>query len=911
MADKPAESTEAKEKTPAVEITAASHQTGEVKPIEMDRGESAPVLYRNTTVEPNDFSDDDTFQIAISSEFPGLQRATEVHEKLGIAKEGELFTEILSHEPGDVDLSWLNSGRAAFLDEHKSTRHLGKIHKANLAQDKVVRGLVQCDGASKLSTTRRNQIKKRSRPNISCGYVHTRYLGPTKLADGTTGHRFAFQPREASSVADPLDPTVGLDRAAQKCACFGCGKQMARTEMKAGEDGALYCGQDCIDAEESDESLRNHGEKMFRAKKDGKEFRISHAELRQQTVAALDNDKRFKYKRDNGDQVSDFYHHDNHQVSADATAFQAIVSSPAWRDGSKLYAVDFTYDGSGVALGEATHVEPKTTLEAVERGVPCDLKQFRAVDSLNFVTADEIAKKLNPEQKNRMRILLDPTPAGGGGAAAPTEAELTAKLEPQLRSKIEGELQTRNAGLLEKLTAHKTEIRALADEHCKVSGANWAGKPGEVFVVADKIRSLQIAAFEALDKGGNPSEVRNNFKTDCGELVRSSRKPENPAEIANLPEELASRCSLKRLWDEADKAFERGMRSAAFKLTDGAEAESEKEIRLRSQRFPGGMGVEPLGQLFPANIRCSAMTADAKRAMKRNLSRGMTRDALSTDYPTMGAGIAPEFLTPIELLRNKMVFGRLGVTMLSGIVGSPVVLPRQTAPGVADSLPEGQAENPTDMTWDQVRLTPHRISSVRKYSRFGMTQFPGFEAYAWDDGMQTVAIKADYLGLNGGTNGDEPTGILNQFGIGQVPFGGSAANAYKNLIALETSIRKSNIDEEPVFVTTSTARGTLRITPATLTGSTVVSGQSTALWDGEELIGRPALDSQQVPNDIAVCFVPRHVLFADWLGTAVVLDTLTLADQDKYKLSLNKYIDWGLRHPSAVARSLDSLAVLS
>ena len=546
-----------------------------------------------------------------------------------------------------------------------------------------------------------------------------------------------------------------------------------------------------------------------------------------------------------------------------------------------------------------TRDEENRIADLLQKFADLEEKKLRAVDSVKLAEAEKTAPN-----NLQTKIMAEPI-------IAPTEAELTTKLEPALRSKIEGEIHTRNSKTLETITAGKNEIRAIADEHCKASGANWAGNPGEVFVVADKIRSFQIAAFEALDKGTSASEVRNTFKTDCGELVRSSHKPENPAEVANLPEEIASRCSMKRLWDEADKAFERGLRSAAFKLTDGAEAESEKEIRLRSQRFPGGMGVEPIGQLFPANIRCSTMTLDAKRAMKRALGGRMTRDALSTDYPTMGAGIAPEYMTPIELLRNKMVFGRLGVTMISGVVGSPIVLPRQTAPGTADSLPEGTQESASDINWDQVRLTPHRISSVRKYSRFGMTQFPGFEAYAWDDGMQTIAIKADYLGLNGGANGDEPTGILNQFGIGQVAFGGSAANAYKNLIALETSIRKSNIDEEPVFVTTSMARGTLRITPATLTGSTVVSGQSSALWDGEELIGRSAQDSQQVPNDIVVCFVPRHVLFADWLGTAVVLDTLTLADTDKYKLTLNKYIDWGLRHPSAVARSLDSLAVLS
>jgi len=63
-------------------------------PVEMERGDSAPVLYRNTTVEPEDFTDENTFQIAISSEYPGVQRASAAHENLGIAKAGELFTEV-------------------------------------------------------------------------------------------------------------------------------------------------------------------------------------------------------------------------------------------------------------------------------------------------------------------------------------------------------------------------------------------------------------------------------------------------------------------------------------------------------------------------------------------------------------------------------------------------------------------------------------------------------------------------------------------------------------------------------------------------------------------------------------------------------------------------------------------------
>ena len=396
MSAKADESAETKKETPAVE-TAASTKTAESNvAVEMAR-DNANILYRFTEVTRGDVVGEDTFQIAAASEFPGQQICDEVHARLGIAKEGELYTEILSHNDADADLSFFNTGRAAFLDEHKSNRHLGNIKKATLSTDKVTRVLVQCDEATKLSKTRKKQLGKKSRMNVSCGYVHTRYLGTQKLEDGTLGHRFAWQGREVSSVADPLDPTVGLGRAAavDKTSCFGCGKQMRSADMIKSDD-ALYCSQDCIDAETpaEDETERSAGVKMFRAKKDAKEIRISHADLRQKTVAALDNDKRFKYKRDNGDQVSDFYHHDNHQVSAAGTGFQAIVSSPAWRDGSKLYAVDFTYDGDAVTLGEATHVEPKTTLEAVERGLPCDLKTFRAVDSAKLPEAEITAPNI-------------------------------------------------------------------------------------------------------------------------------------------------------------------------------------------------------------------------------------------------------------------------------------------------------------------------------------------------------------------------------------------------------------------------------------------------------------------------------------------------------------------------------------
>jgi hypothetical protein len=44
---------------------------------------------------------------------------------------------------------------------------------------------------------------------------------------------------------------------------------------------------------------------------------------------------------------------------------------------------------------------------------------------------------------------------------------------------------------------------------------------------------------------------------------------------------------------------------------------------------------------------------------------------------------------------------------------------------------------------------------------------------------------------------------------------------------------------------------------------------------------------------------------------AIVLDTISQANQDKYWLNFNTYIDFALRHNQAFCRTSDSLAVLA
>jgi hypothetical protein len=925
MADKPAETAEAKEKTPAVETAASTKpaESNRTTPVEMDR-DNANLLYRFTEVTRSDIVGEDTFQIAAASEFPGKQIADEVHARVCGVKEGEPYTEILSHNEGDADLSFLNSGRAAFLDEHTPTRHLGNIKKATLSTDKVTRILAQCDEVTKLSKIRKKQLSKKSRMNVSMGYIHTRYLGSQTLDDGTVGHRFAWQGREVSSVADPLDTTVGLGRAAatDKVACFNCGKQMKSSDMIKSDD-ALYCSQDCVDAETpADDTERSVGLKMFRAKKDSKEFRISHAELRQKTVRALDSDKRFKYKRDNGDQVSDFYHHDNHQVSADGTDFQAIVSSPAWRDGSKLYAVDFTYDGSDVTLGEATHVEPKTTLEAVERGLPCDLKQFRSVDLPELSEADKTAI-VAPNILTR-KIMADKTPEQIAQEAIAAKPELVidsletphvkrALAERGYRTKIELDAAAKTRD--EKIAGRNKEILALETEFRSDAGdlINHRKLPDgrkEPFYVRD---AIHLAAMEACasDDSKPDTEIRQIFRSKVDDLKRGAASEENIKRAVDAAEMgLAGRCDdvfavIKRTLAESHS---KGTQSRSL-MPAGAELEYSDEIRNQFKSMPGCAHVADLGGFMSPPKQGRKWDGTILERKARSGSR-MKRDALASDFVTVGAMIAPEFRPYIELLRNSTVLDKLGCTYIGGCNGEQV-FPRQEAATVAQSVAEGSQLNPYDQTLGQIKMTPKRVGSRQYYSRLAVIQaVPGWEAMVWNDHAMVLAIYQDEMGINGTGAADQPTGILNQPGINQLLFGGTPT--YNNILNFRTQIRKFNVPGQLAFTTTSVGQGRLAYLPAALNGSTVITqGELDAIWKGDEengeMLGCKAVASQQIPGDILLAGVFSELLMASWGGIFTTLDNYTRADRDEVAITFNTYFDIAVRHAQAFTRSLDTV----
>ena len=90
-------------------------------------------------------------------------------------------------------------------------------------------------------------------------------------------------------------------------------------------------------------------------------------------------------------------------------------------------------------------------------------------------------------------------------------------------------------------------------------------------------------------------------------------------------------------------------------------------------------------------------------------------DAARKKAMSLGTGSAGGYIVPeiymaeiIELLQAEAVVIRMGATVLSGLVGSPVYIPRQSAGATAYWVGENSDITASDLTLEQVSMTPKK-----------------------------------------------------------------------------------------------------------------------------------------------------------------------------------------------------------
>ena len=271
----------------------------------------------------------------------------------------------------------------------------------------------------------------------------------------------------------------------------------------------------------------------------------------------------------------------------------------------------------------------------------------------------------------------------------------------------------------------------------------------------------------------------------------------------------------------------------------------------------------------------------------------------------------------IDLLRARMKVAQLGATILTGLRG-PVAFPKQNAAGTFTWVAEdpGSDVADSDMTFTQVALNPKTGQSSTAYSRQLLNEgVIDVDMLVKNDLALITALGIDLAAINGSGASNQPTGVRQTTGIGDVAIGtDGGAPTYVHMVDLETDVATANADiGSMAYLTTPGVRGKLKKTEefATSNGRPVWTGG----MEGE-VNGYPAHVSTQVPSTLAkgtgtnlhaVYFgVWSQLMVGYWGAYELVVDPYRLKKQGVIELTSFQMAGIAVRHPAAFSAIQDA-----
>ena len=310
-------------------------------------------------------------------------------------------------------------------------------------------------------------------------------------------------------------------------------------------------------------------------------------------------------------------------------------------------------------------------------------------------------------------------------------------------------------------------------------------------------------------------------------------------------------------------------------------------------------GKEPEGVMIPSDIL---------RA-KRDLTVGTTTAG--------GHTVATDLLADsfIDSLENAMRVRQAGATMLTGLVGN-VAIPRQTSGATAYWVAESGAVTESQAAFDQVTLSPKTVGAFSDISRKLLLQSSiDIEAFVRNDLALRLALAIDLAAINGTGASNQPTGILNVSGIGDVAGGANGlAPTWAHMVNVKKEVAKDNALMGSLgWLTNSDVVGKLQTTEKASNTAQFILGD-----DASRLCGYPLYETNQVPNNLdkgsstGVCSAIIFGNWADliigmWGGLDINVDTSTGSTSGTVRVVALQDVDIAVRHAQSFSAMQDAL----
>jgi len=277
----------------------------------------------------------------------------------------------------------------------------------------------------------------------------------------------------------------------------------------------------------------------------------------------------------------------------------------------------------------------------------------------------------------------------------------------------------------------------------------------------------------------------------------------------------------------------------------------------------------------------------------------------------------------VELLRSRMIVDQLGVRRMSGLTGSPVQIPRQTAASTGYWVGENSTITASDSDDDLISLTPRKAAGLSPFSntllRAGIASGT-IEQYVRQD-LAEVLARTIQVGLLNGAGTLQPLGVLQTSGINTVDMSGVTDRAGL-ITALQAMINALEVDEVDIgnlkwvmhplafhkmstlLISTDTGLPTLTAAPA---------GDARSSRDPGMLLGYPYLKTtdmplETTPSDTDIILANwDDVILADWgsIELAISQEAGTSFADDQTWVRIIQEVDVDVRHPVSVCAGRD------
>jgi HK97 family phage major capsid protein len=299
-------------------------------------------------------------------------------------------------------------------------------------------------------------------------------------------------------------------------------------------------------------------------------------------------------------------------------------------------------------------------------------------------------------------------------------------------------------------------------------------------------------------------------------------------------------------------------------------------------------------------------------------------EAMKRDF-NVGTGTEAGNLVPTDLrgdlyvdaLRNNLVMGRLGVTILAGLTGN-VDIPRKATPTTVGRLTEIGSASETQPLTAKATLSPKRVGGYVEVSKQALIQAAlPLEGMIRDDLLMSAAVELENQSLNGNGTAPNIQGLRNYTTIGSTTAGANgAAPTWGHFVDLESACANSNAEPDRLsgYIINTRTRGRLK--------QTQMGTNLPFIWmnSAQPVNGYRAEVTNNLPNNLTkgtsttVC--SAAVFSSDWSMAViglfgapdVIVDPYTKADTGQVKITLNQFSDMAIRQPAAFSKIEDLLS---